>query len=137
MRRKRGSKNSQAAAIGTICIETASTFKPVREAFWLDEEWRRRNLRYYPWYGRGYIQLTWESNYTNAGRALGIDLLTDPDDAMKPPTAAAVFGWYWCEARDIGPLADQKRWSSVRIAVQGGEAHLDRLVRVSEALIAA
>src|SRR5690606_34382592 len=40
--------------------ETGKTMQPVREAYWLDEDWRRRNLRYYPFYGRGDVQLTWE-----------------------------------------------------------------------------
>jgi hypothetical protein len=48
-----------AYVLATTQWETAQTFKPVREAFWKDEEWRRVNLaRYYPYYGRGFVQLT-------------------------------------------------------------------------------
>jgi hypothetical protein len=42
-----------AYVLATTEWETAQTFKPVREAFWLSEDWRRRNFRYYPYYGRG------------------------------------------------------------------------------------
>lgn len=52
-----------AYALATTKYETAHTFHPVREAYWLSETWRQNNLRYYPWYGRGYVQLTWERNY--------------------------------------------------------------------------
>lgn len=71
--------------------ETAQTFKPVREAFWLSEEWRRNNLRYYPYYGRGFVQLTWENNYQKYSEILGIDLIGDPDLAMRNDIALFVL----------------------------------------------
>jgi threonine synthase len=48
-----GLKTQTAYVLATTEWETAQTFKPVREAFWLSEEWRRQNLNYYPYYGRG------------------------------------------------------------------------------------
>jgi hypothetical protein len=64
--------------------------QPVREAFWLTENWRKTNLRYYPWYGRGFVQLTWEANYKRADEALGLNgaLIANPDMALKPDIAA-------------------------------------------------
>ncbi len=59
-----------AYALATACHETAYTMQPVREAFWLSENWRRTHLRYYPFYGRGYVQLTWKANYERADREL-------------------------------------------------------------------
>ena len=35
-----------AYALATASHETAHTMQPVREAFWLSENWRRANLRY-------------------------------------------------------------------------------------------
>ncbi|MCK9378318.1 MAG: TIGR02594 family protein, partial [Syntrophobacterales bacterium] len=68
-----------AYVLATTEWETGHTFKPVREAYWHDEEWRRRNLsRYYPYYGRGYVQLTWEDNYRKYAEILSIDLVNDP-----------------------------------------------------------
>ena len=53
-------RNQAAYVLATAYWETARTMEPVREAFWMSEEWRRANLRYFPWYGRGFVQLTWE-----------------------------------------------------------------------------
>jgi len=72
----------KAYVLATVFHETNQTFEPVREAYWLSEGWRERNLRYYPWYGRGFVQLTWEANYRKMTQKLGVDLLTNPDNAM-------------------------------------------------------
>ena len=40
-----------AYVLATVEHETANTFKPIKEAYWLSENWRKRNLRYYPYYG--------------------------------------------------------------------------------------
>jgi len=77
--------------LATTYHETNKTMQPVREAYWLSETWRRNNLRYYPWYGRGYVQLTWEENYRKMGRLLGVDLLGNLDLAMDPHIAAAIM----------------------------------------------
>lgn len=76
-------KTQHAYVIATTEWETAQTFKPVREAFWLSEQWRKNNLRYYPYYGRGYVQLTWKSNYQKYSKILGIDAVNNPDIVMR------------------------------------------------------
>jgi putative chitinase len=45
--------------------------------------------------GRGFIQITGKANYTNAGQALGIDLVNNPELAAKPDIAAKIAVWYW------------------------------------------
>lgn len=75
--------------LATVQHETNDTFKPVKEAYWLSEKWRKRNLRYYPYYGRGFVQLTWKSNYKKFGELLGIDLVKNPDLALV--TKYAIF----------------------------------------------
>ncbi len=81
-----------AYVLATVEWETAHTFEPVREAFWKDEEWRRNNLsKYYPYYGRGYVQLTWKANYRKYAQILGIDLVNDPDLALEPQTALVIL----------------------------------------------
>ncbi|OGT82917.1 MAG: carboxypeptidase [Gammaproteobacteria bacterium RIFCSPLOWO2_02_FULL_61_13] len=80
-----------AYVLATVEWETAKTFRPVREAFWKNEEWRRDNFRYYPYYGRGYVQLTWKNNYEKYGQLLNLDLVAKPDLAMDPPTAAFIL----------------------------------------------
>jgi predicted chitinase len=84
--------NTQIAyVLATTEWETAQTFKPVREAFWKSEDWRRENFRYYPYYGRGYVQLTWEGNYRKFSTILGIDLVGNPDLAMNPNIALFIL----------------------------------------------
>lgn len=53
----KGVEIEQAAYIlATVYHETARTIQPIKE-------YGGRNARYAPWYGRGYVQLTWEENY--------------------------------------------------------------------------
>jgi hypothetical protein len=86
--------------LATAYWETARTMRPVKEAYWLSEAWRARNLRYYPWYGRGFVQLTWKYNYEKAGKILKLDLTTNPDRVMEPAISAAILvkgsveGWF-------------------------------------------
>jgi putative chitinase len=52
------------------------------------------------YYGRGYVQLTWLSNYRAAGRKLGLDLVGNPALALEPGPAAQILvrgmveGWF-------------------------------------------
>lgn len=93
-------RNQLAYVLATAYHETAHTMKPVKEAYWLSEDWRKKNLRYYPWYGRGFVQLTWEDNYKKAGEKLNEDLTTDPDRVMEPQVSAEILvigsrdGWF-------------------------------------------
>lgn len=134
-----GSKNSLAGALGTICIETASSFEPVAEAYYLGagaEAWRKANLRYWPYYGRGYCQLTWLETYRAAGEYIGVDLVSQPDRAMEPAIAAQLFAWFWCIYKPaVLYQADQRNWTETRRLVQGGSDGLTRLVTVAEALL--
>jgi putative chitinase len=84
-----------AYGLATAWHETAAQMQPVREAYWLSEDWRRTNLRYFPWYGRGYVQLTWEKNYQKADEALGLNgsLAADPNVALEPDIAARIIVW--------------------------------------------
>lgn len=91
-----------AYVLATAWHETAHTMEPVEEAFYLGAKAKayRQGLRYYPWHGRGFVQLTWRENYERAGRILGVDLTTDPSRAMDPDIAASVLvsgmkhGWF-------------------------------------------
>ena len=75
-------KNQIKYIIAKVEHETNGTFTPVREAYWLSESWRKRNLRYYPYYGRGFVQITWKDNYEKFGKLLNIDLVDNPDLAL-------------------------------------------------------
>lgn len=94
-----------ANALATAYLETNKTMQPVAEAYFLGagaEAWRRKHLRYWPWYGRGYPQTTWERNYKRADDALGLGgaLMKNPDLMLTPRVAAPTMirgmaeGWF-------------------------------------------
>lgn len=91
-----------AYAMATSFHETARKMQPVREGLTVSDRWRKANLRYYPWYGRGDVQLTWEDNYKKADKELGLngalvnnlDLALDPDISAKIMTKGMQEGWF-------------------------------------------
>lgn len=123
-----GLMRPQAAyVLATAYWETARTMKPVKEAYWVKNasSWRKKNLRYWPWFGRGYVQLTWERNYKLAGRKLGMDLTTDPDVVMKPDISAKILvmgseeGWFTGKTLDDYITLDSTNFKGARRIING------------------
>ena len=88
--------------------------------------------------GRGLIQLTGRANYRAAGTALGINLESVPDEALKEWNAALIAGWFWARAL-CNAHADQGEAGLVAItkAINGGRHGLeDRAARYERALAA-
>jgi len=118
-------RNQAAYVMATAYWETNRTVKPVVEAYWLSEQWRRENLRYYPWHGRGFVQLTWRDTYVRAGKALKVDLTTDPSKALDPEISASVLvlgmldGWF--TGKKLGDYVTLARsnYTSARRIVNG------------------
>jgi predicted chitinase len=88
-------KSQQAYVLATVEHETAGTFKPIEEG---DYKGGPRNLksfqkqlRYYPFFGRGFVQLTWLSNYQKYSQLLGVDLVKNPDLSKNPNIALFVL----------------------------------------------
>lgn len=124
-------------ALATIAIETAHTFKPVVEAFWLDDDWRWANLRYAPYWGRGYVQLTWQSNYEWYGFRIGHpELVTFPEKALEPFIASQLLAAFFVD-NGIPLVAAQHNWAECRRRVQGADAGLQELIQMVGALDAA
>lgn len=126
----------QAYALATSWHETNATMRPVREAYWLSEDWRRRNLRYYPWYGRGYVQLTWRTNYIKADKecaAAGLcplgAIIASPDKVMELPIAAFILrkgmleGWFtgvrFSSCLPARGVATRKQYMDARTIING------------------
>lgn len=98
-----GDRRWLAYMLATAFWETNQTVQPVREAYHLNPpgphqndatgraEAYRKTLRYYPFYGRGLVQLTWEDNYQKMSDVVGRDLVKNPDDAMIPEVAALIM----------------------------------------------
>jgi len=73
--------------MATVEHETNGSFKPVSEAYWLRnaDKYLRTNKntkRYYPYYGRGFSQITWKANYAKFEKILGIPLVENPELAL-------------------------------------------------------
>lgn len=100
-------------------------FQPIQEAYWLSDAWRRRNLRYYPWHGRGYVQLTWRENYQRAESKLGISFTDDPTLAMVPEHAAKILitgmveGWFTSHKLSDHFTTSKTDWRNARRIVNG------------------
>jgi hypothetical protein len=86
-------KPQLAYVLATVEHETNGSFQPVKEAYYLGNkaENYRKGLEYYPYYGRGYVQLTWDYNYSKYEKLLGIPLTTNPDLTLVPETSAKIL----------------------------------------------
>ena len=124
--KKRGitSTNAVIAVLATIKVEVGP-FKPIPEyASGADYEGRASLGNTQPgdgvrYKGRGFIQLTGRANYDTYGKALGVDLINNPDLALDPHISAEVLAEYF-ERRGIPAMADRGDWEAVRKAVNGG-----------------
>lgn len=78
--------------LGTTKWETDHTMQPIKEGGSLKY---LKSKKYWPWYGRGYVQLTWEANYKKfrdrVFRLFNVDIIADPDLAMRPDVAAFIM----------------------------------------------
>ena len=78
--------------LATAKWETAHTMKPIEEVG------RGRGRPYgvptqdgRMFYGRGYVQLTWATNYAKMAALTGADLVGHPDFALDPEIAAVIL----------------------------------------------
>jgi putative chitinase len=84
--------------------------------------------------GRGIIQITGHSSYFHAGKALGVDLVSNPDLASNPKYAALTGGWFWSTHNCNAP-ADALDYTKVTKIINGGTIGLDdRIAHVKQAL---
>lgn len=74
--------------LATVKWETANTIQPITEYGSLKY---LQSKKYWPHIGRGYVQLTWDWNYKQFGKAIGVDLLGNPELANDPETAWLVL----------------------------------------------
>ena len=78
----------------------------------------------YKYRGRGVIQLTGKDNYRNCGKALGIDLLAEPDQVAKNPVAVLSAGWFW-DTRKLNTWAEKGDVLTVTKKINGGTIGLE------------
>lgn len=78
----------------------------------------------YKYRGRGAIQLTGKDNYARAGKALGLDLVNNPDLAKDPAVAAKIATWYWKD-RNLGEAARAGDVTATTKKINGGTNGLE------------
>ena len=86
--------------LATAWHETAHTMKPIEEygkgkgkryGSNVDINGSRYTGLKHLYYGRGYVQLTWLTNYKNMGKVLGVDLVNKPELALDHNTASKIM----------------------------------------------
>lgn len=91
-RRKLSDLRHLAYMLATTKWETGHTMQPIIEG---GGEKYLRSKKYYPWYGRGYVQLTWERNYKafrdEVKNLFGVDIVEDPNNALRRDAAAYIM----------------------------------------------
>jgi len=85
--------------------------------------------------GRGLVQLTGSDNYHHASKALGVDLVTQPDLVASPKYAALTAGWFWSTHKCNAP-ADTLDHVKLTKIINGGTIGLDdRIKHTNEAIV--
>lgn len=120
--------------LATIYHETAHTFKPVEEYgkgkgklygqyFDIDRS-KYTNLNHL-YYGRGFVQITWLSNYKKAKDKLGIDFVNHPeyaldfDNSIKITNIGMVEGWFTGKKLDTYINEKQTDYLNARRIING------------------
>jgi hypothetical protein len=117
--------------IATCKVESASTFKPVEEAFWLSESVRNAYfdktaygkldpVTHKRYFGRGHIQRTWKTAYESDGKALGIDLVNHPELLLQPDISAKDACLFWKNKHGLVDACKTKNTKLIRKLVNGG-----------------
>ena len=74
--------------LATVKHETAETYLPIREyGKGAGRSYGRPKANGNVYYGRGYVQITWDYNYKKLGKILNVPLYEKPDLALVPEIA--------------------------------------------------
>ena len=133
--RRRINNEYLAYILATTAWETAYTMQPVTE---YGSQAYLRGKRYWPYIGRGYVQLTWKENYAKAGRLIGVDLVANPDLAKRPDIAVRILfdgmilGWFtgkklsdYLDGVDESDAEDLREFSNARRIINGTDKQVE------------
>lgn len=70
--------------------------------------------------GRGPIQITGRDNYTSYGRAIGVDLVSNPELAATPEIGFRLAAEYW-NRTGLNQYADRGQFDTVTQRINGGQ----------------
>jgi hypothetical protein len=128
------SRDVAIAAMATVAVETAWTFRPIHE-YGNDDYFNKKydtraDLGNTPekdgdgaiYCGRGYIQITGKANYRRYGGLVGRDLVNHPQMAMEPAVAGAILALYFKEHKivELPSLRTGRAFASWLTAEQTG-----------------
>lgn len=86
--------------------------------------------------GRGLIQITGRNNYHECGKALGVDLITNPELLETNDLACRSAAWFWA-SRGLNDLADRGDFERITKRINGGlNGYQERLVYHARAKMA-
>lgn len=86
--------------------------------------------------GRGLKQLTGKDNYTRCGKALGVDLVGNPDLLLEPEYAARSAGWFW-KTNNLSPFADKGDIKGMTVKINGGLIGYEKRLALYNKIVAA
>ena len=69
--------------------------------------------------GRGLIQITGRNNYHECGKALGVDLITNPELLETNDLACRSAAWFWA-SRGLNGLSDRGDFERITKRINGG-----------------
>jgi hypothetical protein len=115
-------RNQAAYVLATTFHETAHTMKPITE---MGGPKYLKSKPYYPYIGRGYVQLTWEANYSKASDAIGVDFVNDPSLLLQARHAAPILvvgmaeGWFTGKKLGNYITLDKSDFANARRIING------------------
>lgn len=118
--------------LGTVFWECDRTMQPIKEGGSLKY---LKSKKYWPWYGRGYVQLTWQANYQKFRdrvlKLFGVDIVANADLAMRADVAAFIMFEGMINGEFTGrKLADyfnvdKSDWIGARKIINGNDHAID------------
>lgn len=127
--------DSLAYILATVWHETAFTMQPIKE---MGGERYLKSKKYWPYFGRGYVQLTWEYNYKKASDVFGVDFVKNPDLVMQPKYALPILfvgmeeGWFtgkdlddYLDGVDEDDKEDLREFSNARRIINGTDKQVE------------
>ena len=84
--------------------------------------------------GRGYIQLTGRSNYTNCAHALNADIINHPEYLETPEGAARSAAWFWSK-NGLNAFADNNDIKGATKRINGGFIGLEDRTEIYEEVL--
>lgn len=116
--------NELAYVLGTVKWETGHSMQPIEEGFPMTGEKLRafqRRLRYYPYYGRGLVQITHATNYDKFGIKDHIEKALEWPTALDILFRGMIFGMFTDKKLSDYFSAEKSDWIAARAIVNGSD----------------